>query len=320
MENSILHIGMPRSGSTLLQRQVFPRWNNINYIGPPYTFYNHHFQRLLFADDTLYDEDQLRRELSRWEDTSVLISDENFVGLPLYWQFGNRSRTLKRLARLFPDSTAVLFLRAQPELLRSQYSLAVMGGVYESPERYIFHRGRDFTWEEQASGKIPNSRDDHALLNPLTPLEWLEGYLYSPLIELCESVFEKVEIFLFEDLVNDQDKTLDRLAKLTGRESHDLELPLPALNKGANSAQVRKLRKWNRLRALFMATRSGRAFWYRRHRKLARSNPDAPPFELSESLEGKLREFFAEDNSKLAKSHPRIELERYAERYALRDY
>ena len=36
MNKIIFHIGYPRTGSTYLQEKVFPKINNINFIGKPF--------------------------------------------------------------------------------------------------------------------------------------------------------------------------------------------------------------------------------------------------------------------------------------------
>lgn len=40
MNKIIFHIGYPRTGTTYLQEKVFPKINNINFIGKPFKSIN----------------------------------------------------------------------------------------------------------------------------------------------------------------------------------------------------------------------------------------------------------------------------------------
>ena len=68
---------MPRTGTTFLQRKVFPLIENCNYYGIPFTNYNQAFQKMMYMDDSIYDEKEFIKEINSLEGENIILSNES---------------------------------------------------------------------------------------------------------------------------------------------------------------------------------------------------------------------------------------------------
>lgn len=84
MKKVYIHIGLHKTGSTFLQNKVFPRLKETTYIGRPYTQQSIAFNKLQYADTSLYKEEETIQEINQENENheKILISDEMFSGLP----------------------------------------------------------------------------------------------------------------------------------------------------------------------------------------------------------------------------------------------
>lgn len=116
-----LHIGLHKTGTTFLQKNVFSSWSGIHYVGKPYS-------------------DQFFEPVLRDEGISaVLMSNEQFSSPPIYpvlldpalrerpW-FEQRKVTLLRLKDIFPEAKVLLGLREPADFCESVYSQYIFRG------------------------------------------------------------------------------------------------------------------------------------------------------------------------------------------------
>ena len=75
MHKHFIHLRLHKTGSTYLQHSVFPNYRNIHFISRPFTQYNHEFNKLQYADDTMYDRSMMAKTLKHFEGKSMIISD-----------------------------------------------------------------------------------------------------------------------------------------------------------------------------------------------------------------------------------------------------
>ena len=257
-----IHIGLPKTASTLLQTLVFPNIEGVTHISRPYTQENHAFNKLQYADDSLYDPEELRSELryilgARTSDTPLLISDELLSGTPFY-NFLNRGLIAHRLAEVLPQSEIILFLRGQRSIIRSLYNQYVKLGwcTDELDSHFISQPGPGFSLREFLAGNrswnIRNRYISHrSYMNQ-------QHFLYYELVRFYKHTFGKVHVFLYEDLATEPHSILGKLADLF--ETHIPDGVLRAVqstnvNPGLDDdALVRKLMQ-NRLQVLHQRAR-----------------------------------------------------------------
>lgn len=245
---TIIHIGMPRTASTFLQKAVFPGATDFLYIGPEETQYSVHFQRLLYQDDTLWDGAAFAAAFAERHGSNLLLSNELFAGQGLYLSATNRTRTAQRLAQAFPDAAIVLVLRHPVTLLQSLYTLGVYSGFTMGPEEFVHLQGM-------------TSTSRHPLYPTFAPGETTEVYRFAPLIRLYKSLFARVHVYFFEDFTTDPGAFIQRM-------SHDLNMVFrqqpdyrQRQNRSLSATQVKLLRMLHLWKPLLCSTRAGTALY-----------------------------------------------------------
>jgi len=132
--NIIFHVGLPKTGTTFLQKGVFPRIKNINFIDGSHT-HNKKIRRLL--EEICKCEksaDVLRRELLPflYRDRINLISFESLFG-DVYSKdisVSNPYRIADNLYLMFPDAKIIFVMRELDGLMISLYGQYVkQGGI-----------------------------------------------------------------------------------------------------------------------------------------------------------------------------------------------
>lgn len=315
MRSVYLHIGMPRTGTSFLQQKVFPNLPGIDFYGLDTAYYSEPFNKMQYADDTLYNPEEFQKACDDLKGEKVLLSNEWLVGQSVYFNYVNRSQIARRLSAAMPNASVILFIRGQAEVLKSLYSIALHGWEQRTPDEFIWNGQNYQARQHQTSdGAAP------AYFNTAGGHEHLDGYLYQPLIELYRNLFPKVEVFLYEDLLNDPQRVVDRLENI-----FDAALPVEAkasilkrerMHQGVGASQAKRLRKLNKYYGLAQNGKSKkRVFNYSKRRILNSAKSES----LSFSTETKqmLKEFYSAPNQVLAQTFPELKLERYKEEYFL---
>lgn len=143
MTQWVFHIGYQKCASTWLQRNVFPRLAEVNFLGKraeasdtgapkvdPTVFQC--LYRALVVHPFDFDADGLRvliaeHESDQRDHAVTLVSAENLVGTP--WQGGiDGPMRLERLARHFKDAKILLVIRHQVDALGSFYKQHLLEG------------------------------------------------------------------------------------------------------------------------------------------------------------------------------------------------
>ena len=203
----LIHIGLPRTASTWLQWHVFPKLQGAHFISQPYTFVNEAFQSLLFADESIFDPQLVWNEIEKWPTGCIVLSDENWCGQPLYWQFGNRTRTAQRLAQFFPNAHILLVLRDAHEIMHSQYALSVEAGYPGSFEEYCGKHLKPYTYSDYLQ-QVPASHLTHGKFQPQTIGEIAHFYSAESVERVFRSCFEQVHSIWYHDLIEQPNATL----------------------------------------------------------------------------------------------------------------
>lgn len=202
-KNVIIHIGLHKTASTFLQTHVLPTFHNTTLLTRPFTQFNDGFNKLQYADDTLYNKEELQVTLDRINTPNIILSDENFSGKLYSFNCLNRTTIANRLYQLFPDATIVVVIRNQVDFIKSAYNHYVKG-VYKGEKaihKFIKYSSKTYDNYKlhQANATIDNY-PDYLLYNTDDVSLNLEILKYTKIVELYKSLFPKVKILLFEDL------------------------------------------------------------------------------------------------------------------------
>jgi hypothetical protein len=319
-----IHVGLPKTASTLLQGFVFPELRETTYISRPYTQENHAFNKLQYADESLYAAEELRGEIERImrleTGRAILISDELLSGAPFY-NFINRGFIAKRLAAILPGAEIILFLRGQRDIIRSLYNQYVKIGWFtgELNSGFISAPGSGF----ELSDFIKGRRDwtlDNRFINHQSFMNQ-HHFLFYELVKLYEDNFRKVHLFLYEDLAARPAVVLSRLEELFETEfPRKLLQTIETTNVNPKLSDDELLAQFNRSRSKPALSRGGRnrmgtAFgrlvgFKGRHKGFVERREK----HLTRIVDAKL---FGENNLKLANKYPHVEIKRYPECYCL---
>lgn len=172
MKNEIIiHIGYPKTATTWLQKEFFPKVANWNYLSPG--IFNEQIIKIDPFDPHL--------NFDAWEEKErLIVSNENFIGLGRINGF-IKIGLANRLKSIFPNAKIVIFIRNQLDMIASSYNWNVkrMGCTLSIKKFLNYTDGR------------PNQ----------TPKYNLYHNNYYDIIKLYSDLFgkENVYVFLFEE-------------------------------------------------------------------------------------------------------------------------
>ncbi len=235
----MIHVGLHKTASTFLQRQVFPCFRQYVLLSKPYLGTNSAFNALIYGDDTIYRESLVRQEINAVVQhaesdgsTGLILSEEEFSGHPEY-NFVNRGLVAHRLARIFPDAEILLVLRSQSDLICSLYNQFVKAGRFSADlDQSFLHRpGPGMTFHEWLNGEYSHVDVSKRWINSQA-LMIPDHFRYSEIHSLYARLFRRVHILLFEELHDNPPSFLAKLASI-------LSVGLPDALKGPDPVRRR---------------------------------------------------------------------------------
>lgn len=154
MKNYILHIGLPKTGTTALQIYYFSKLREPSICYNPPSIVDPLIQAIKLLDfKALNNEDiKLLYDVIKWQENkilenNILISLELLSQRLMKFDYVGRADFLKSI---FSDATIVLVLRYQPILLRSLYQQHIAENYFLMPEEvFIPFAARVFPEEER---------------------------------------------------------------------------------------------------------------------------------------------------------------------------
>lgn len=254
----VIHIGLPKTATTFLQNEFFPKLNGVTYIGRPYTQENYAFNNIQFADRTIYSASSVKKEFNKIICTSnqntILISDELFSGFPLY-NYINRGIIAERLADMAPKAEIILFLRSQVDLIASLYNQYVKIGWVSRPldESFLHNPGKGLSLEKWFDGQRKWNKKNRFISH--RSFFNVEHFKYSKIYSLYENLFSKVHVILYEDFISDKEKYLNKIESILSLESSIVQYfntdTKVIINQSLNNRQLQKKIIENRIRDIF---------------------------------------------------------------------
>lgn len=129
MENSILHIGYPKTGTTWFQKKFYPNISDIE-------FYDHHKLKAIIGDYKNRTEASQTKSVFNNCKKRIVVCDENMIGNAMH--FNENAAYFKKV---FGPCQVVIFLRNQLEKFASNYSEYIKAGGTDSVKRFLFTKG-----------------------------------------------------------------------------------------------------------------------------------------------------------------------------------
>lgn len=199
----VVHVGLAKTGTTYLQRHVFPAIEGIHFV-PMASYFLGTALRDAIRVDPMRHVDEIRAEfqfyLSTFDEPLVLISDE---ALTTFWIHENSlEMTASFLQKVFPTAEIVVTLREQVAILRSLYLQSFRGGWNRTMKSVADRKERRRTPEAIEADPLPGLDIGH--------------FEYTNLLALYESRFRRVCVWLFEEFAADPDGFARRLADQLG--------------------------------------------------------------------------------------------------------
>jgi|SRR5690554_5906518 len=136
------HLGMHKTGSSLLQQRIFPKMKGVYYV--PRNDSSELKKYIQYTDDFEFDPEEgkeIFKKIKNIENSDkVLISDEEFYGNP-YWSNMDRKRNIDRIVAIFGKEVSfLLFIRNQFSLINSLYNQYVKTGGTAKFESFLNYR------------------------------------------------------------------------------------------------------------------------------------------------------------------------------------
>jgi hypothetical protein len=215
-----IHVGYPRAGSTSLQRNLFNKHSELNYLGVYSKKYEGGLKEFY---SNIIKLSNLSYRYSKTEELFKRVIEpylENYNGVPMFsledfissWYSDNEEKA-KRLKHFFPEGKIIIVIRNQLDIICSLYDHI----------NFIILCDRQ---KNHSYGPLgPGSGDKILSLD-----EWLRrsflnlerssliGFKYYEIAKAYSELFgkENVGIFLFEELANDLDLFAKKLSGFIG--------------------------------------------------------------------------------------------------------
>lgn len=308
MKNTVIHVGLHKTATTFLQYSVFPQATEYLYLTRPYTQLNHAFNRLQYADPTMFNLEDLRSEVEALNVESILLSDESFSGKPTYFSYINRTLIAERLSKIFPNAKILLVLRDQIDIMVSHYSSYIkMPYGTKQIEDLFWKPGADFSFKD---GKKPKHEWEHdgIYYNTNELHIHMDCFQYHSLVQMYRSLFGSCEVLLYEDLRHSPNAFAKNIGNLLGI---NVEMErLKRENKSLSASELAKKRFSNRAASPFNSK------YVRKGLDIAlKAAPPVPTRDLRSVISTHVGNYYAEDNAKLKLALPNLSWNKYPDRY-----
>lgn len=207
--SDLIHIGLPKTGTTWLQTCVLNFVKDACFVGP-----NKYLIAILSGESGKFDVDEIKKNFFE-TNKNIIYSDPELSGLISFrWENNEISKKIaNNLKKLFPDAKILIVLRNQIDFIVSGYAYYVRkGGTYSFNK--FFER----------------IKNDQSVFS----LKYLE---YANFIEIYTDIFgdENVKVCFYEDLVSDKFLFLKKI-----KDDFDLDLDINTIDMSRKNTRLRK--------------------------------------------------------------------------------
>lgn len=215
-----VHIGFSKTGTTTLQRHLFARHSQIDYLGKPYRDPNIRtlVHRLMTEETLTYDPAPLKQAIGTIRTRSaapgspqkiLLLSDEMFLS---YSKVRDKGVVARRIEDIFSPCKIIITIRSQFQLLKSAYLSRgrLLMGV---PEKFDGLGVSFEQWLTLSRENLERSYLSHA--DYIKTIDFYAGVLGR----------ENVLVLLLEEFIRDKEAHIAKLSEFLGIGGHEaLEL------------------------------------------------------------------------------------------------
>ena len=325
MTQTFLHIGLHKTATTYLQNKVFAGGENFHLLSRPYTQLNHAFNKLQYANDSLYNEEDMLAEVQKLSGKKILVSDEMLSGQP-YYNYINRSMIARRLKSIFSDATVIIFIRGQHDIVLSMYSqwIKALGGT-ETLNSFLWYPKRSYSYEEYHENLAKGSssgvsfkgvKDSYYFWQDFFSIH-LDNFLYFEMISFYKNLFGKVHVFLYEDFKNQPEKIVLELQDILGEKLNRIEPKTSnsKVNTRLSPQEIEMYRFNNVLKKMNLNPLLHKIF--RGSYKLGLNFSENIFERESNMLKKLIFEFYKEDNRRLISEYPDIGIQNHPCQYCV---
>jgi len=191
MIEPIIHIGYPKTATSWLQMEFFPKIKNIMVVNRQEIF-----RKIIEPEDLIINYAEIREWINRNYGGKVLLSAHGFIGTN--HSFGIRNYLIRenatRLKNIFPEAKIIIFIRNQPDIIASTYLQYLKAGGTYSATKFLktkrFYKLNDIVFF------------------------YYSYFEYHKIIEFYKSMFGKLNIYvyLFEEFLNNPEHFIEILA------------------------------------------------------------------------------------------------------------
>ena len=219
----VIHIGYPKTATSWLQREFFPKVKNISII-PKNEIFNH----IIDIQDYTPDVNLVRKHFNSYSG-KVIISDHGFIGTN--HNFGVRNYLTRengiRLKNIFPESKIIIFIRNQPDIIASTYIQYLKAGGTYSVAKYL--KTKRFL-----------------KLNDITFFSFTY-FEYHRIIDFYISLFgrQNVFVYIFEEFVANPRNFIENFAQDFGFVYNEKEIDYSIRNKRLRKLLIKLIRVRN---------------------------------------------------------------------------
>lgn len=235
MKFPVIHIGMLRSGSTLLQNKLFSQHSMIQNIWKP--VYEELLRQMINVEDNeipkkkIYELINKNNKIAKKKNKIIFASNEQITGLPTL------SFAARRIKEFFPKAKILFIIRKQEKLIESLYSYQYrnLAGFFGVPARF---ETSYLSFDEYFNFQIPPGKELEHKSQKFFQLAW--RLKYSNVINLYENLFGKSNVIAlpFEMIINDLEIFATRLENFCKLEKKETVKLLKNVQKLNESVQV----------------------------------------------------------------------------------
>ncbi|QTN38494.1 hypothetical protein HZ996_04810 [Cryomorphaceae bacterium] len=242
-EETIVHIGLHKTGTKYLQHHLFPKLDveGFNYNPEPFTQYAMDYIKAEASDRPLVLKAIIReREELKKDNRKKLISKEIMCG-DLFSAYRNWKENVKGLKDVFGECKIIVSLRFQPNWLISCYRESVHEHHYQPIEKFLAY---DSESDEFLRDVSPRNNLGFAQLDALR-LDYEK--MLSELYQTFDR--ENVFVYFFEDFKRDRTAVIERILDFIGSGAVEPK-PISGIpNRGYSAASIeRSIERYKELR------------------------------------------------------------------------